>query len=76
MKEELQIGNKLRIRMELPSRKIINAQGKVVWINESQIDSREEKKTYDMGIEFIAIRDEDREEINKLVLTSLPSKKE
>ena len=76
MNEELTIGDRLQIRMELPSKKIIDAQGKVVWVSEFGIDSRGEKKTYDTGIEFTAIRDEDREEINKFVLTSLPAKKE
>jgi c-di-GMP-binding flagellar brake protein YcgR len=70
MDEELAIGDRLQIRMELPSKKIIDAQGKVVWIKEFGIDSRGEKRTYDTGIEFTAIRDEDREEINKFVLSS------
>jgi len=76
MDEELLIGDRLQIRLELPSKKIIDAQGKVVWIREFGVDSRGEKKTYDTGIEFTAIRDEDREEINKFVLISQPSKKE
>ena len=70
MDEELAIGDRLQIRMELPSKKIIDAQGKVVWIREFGLDSRGEKRTYDTGIEFTAIRDEDREEINKFVLSS------
>lgn len=74
MDEELTIGDRLQIKMELPSKKIINAQGKVVWIREFGIDSSGEKKTYDTGIEFTAILDEDREEINKFVLTSQTAK--
>ena len=74
MDEELIIGDRLQIRMELPSKKIINAQGKVVWVREFGIDSRGEKKTYDTGIEFTAITDEDKEEINKFVLSSQTAK--
>ncbi|NIM90685.1 MAG: hypothetical protein GTO17_07020 [Candidatus Aminicenantes bacterium] len=74
MDEELLIGDRLQIKMELPSKKVINAQGRVVWVKEFGIDSRGEKKTYDTGIEFTAIRDEDREEINKFVTSSSPSK--
>jgi len=76
MDERLQIGDKLQLRMKLPSEKIINAQGRVVWIREFEINSREYKKTFDTGIEFTEIRDEDREKINKFVLTYLPSKQE
>lgn len=74
MDEELLIGDRLQIKMELPSKKVINAQGRVVWVKEFGIDSRGEKKTYDTGIEFTAIRDEDREEINKFVTSFSPSK--
>jgi len=76
MDEELTIGDRLQIRMELPSKKIIDAQGKVVWVREFGIDSRGEKKTYDTGIEFTAIHDRDREEINKFVLSSQTAKQE
>lgn len=76
MDERLEIGDRLQIRMELPSEKIIHAKGKVVWISEFEITGRGDKKTYDTGIVFTEIGNEDREEINKFVLTSLPSKKE
>ena len=76
MDEELNIGDILQLKMELPSKKIISALGKIVWVREFRIDSRGEKKMYDTGIEFSEIHDKDREEINKFVLTSLPSKKE
>jgi c-di-GMP-binding flagellar brake protein YcgR len=65
--EKLKKGDKLNIDMELPSRKIINARGKIVWINEYEIFGRELEKVYDMGVEFTQIRNEEREEINKFV---------
>ena len=76
MGERLQIGDKLQLRMKLPSEKIINAQGRVVWIREFEIDNRGYKKTFDTGIEFTEISDKDREEINRFVLSYLPSKQE
>jgi len=65
--EKLKKGDKLNIDMELPSRKIINARGKIVWINEYEIMGRELQRVYDMGIEFTEIRNEERDEINKFV---------
>jgi Tfp pilus assembly protein PilZ len=76
MDEELQVGDELQLRMELPPKKIINAKGKVVWISEFEIDNRGYKKMYNTGIKFIEIRDEDREEINEFVLAALLPKKE
>jgi len=76
MNEQLQIGDRLQIRMELPSKKFISAQGRVVWIREFEIDRRTDKKTYDTGIEFTEIGNEDREEINTFVLSYLLQKKE
>jgi Tfp pilus assembly protein PilZ len=76
MDEELQVGDELQLRMELPPKKIINAKGKVVWISEFEVDKRGYKKMYNTGIKFIEIRDEDREEINEFVLASLLPKKE
>lgn len=76
MDEELQVGDELQLRMELPPKKIINAKGKVVWISEFEVDKRGYKKMYNTGIKFIEIRDEDREEINEFVLAALLPKKE
>ena len=74
--EKLNVGEKLQIEMELPSKKVINAEGKVVWISEYEILGREEEKIYDIGVEFMKISKEEREEINKFVFASLGTKKE
>jgi len=74
--EELQVGDKLYLKMELPSKQIISAKGQVVWVSQFEVDDRGYKKMYNTGIKFIEIRDEDRQEINEFVLASLPPKKE
>lgn len=73
--EKLKIGDKLQIGMELPSKKI-NAKGRVIWISELEINGRGYEEVYNLGVEFTEICDEDREEINKLVLEYLHAKEE
>jgi len=74
--EKLNIGETLQISMELPSEKVINAIGKVIWISEYEIIDREEETIYDIGVEFIGISKKEREEINKFVFASFGRKKE
>ena len=66
--EKLKKGDRLNIGMELPSKKIVNIVGKIVWVNEYEIFGKELEKIYDMGIEFTEIPNEEREEINKFVV--------
>jgi c-di-GMP-binding flagellar brake protein YcgR len=73
--EKLNIGETLQISMELPSEKVINAIGKVVWISEYEILDLEEETIYDIGVEFIGISKKEREEINKFVFASFGTKK-
>ena len=74
--EKVNIGETLQINMELPSEKVINAIGKVVWISEYEILDREEETIYDIGIEFVEINKKEREEINKFMFASFGTKKE
>jgi c-di-GMP-binding flagellar brake protein YcgR len=74
MDDRIKIGDKLQVRIELPSKKIINAQGRVTWISEYEITGRANKKMYYTGIEFTEIYDVYLEELNKFVLTSMSSK--
>lgn len=74
--EKLGAGEELQIGMELPSGKIIDVKGRVVWISEYEIFGREHEKIYDVGIEFMNISKKEREEINEFVLASFSSKKE
>ena len=65
--EELRVGEELSLEIKLPTKELIAAKGKVLWISEFQIISEECKKRYDTGIEFLDICNEDREKIEKFV---------
>lgn len=72
--EKLSIGEKVQIEMELPSKEVIKAEGKVVWISEYEISGREEETIYDIGVEFVKISQKERDEINKFVFASFDTK--
>jgi len=72
--DRIKIGDKLQVRIELPSKKVINAQGRVTWISEYEITVRGNKRMYYTGIEFTEIHNEYFEELNKFVLTSMSSR--
>jgi len=74
--EKLNIGEKVQIELELPSKKVIQAEGIVVWISEYEISGREEETIYDIGVEFVKISKKERDEINKFVFASFDTKKE
>jgi len=74
--EKLDVGEILQIEMELPSKEIINAEGKIVWISEYEIEGEEEEKIYDIGVQFVKISEQEKEEISKFVFASFDTKKE
>lgn len=76
MDEKIRIGDRLQMRMELPSKKTIDVRGRAMWISEYEINRMEDKKMYYTGIEFTGIQDEYKEELNKLVFKHLLSKPE
>ena len=76
MLERIDIGDELKLRMELPSKKFIYAQGIVLWISEFEVNKREGRRIYYTGIEFTELHGEFLEELNKFVRTHLTSKKE
>ncbi|MFH0877020.1 MAG: PilZ domain-containing protein [Candidatus Omnitrophota bacterium] len=71
--EQLGVGEKIKLDIELPSQKKIAATGRIAWINEFAIGQVQEKR-YDAGIEFLEISPQDREEIKKFVFTLLDQK--
>ena len=74
MHERMNIRDELKIRIELPSKKIIFAQGMVSWISEFEISEKEGKSIYYTGIEFTEIHGEFQEVISEFVRTNMPSK--
>ncbi len=59
----------LYLEIELPTKRIIKTKGKVVWVGEFEIIGGRYEKRYDVGVEFLEIKDEDIEEINKFVFS-------
>jgi c-di-GMP-binding flagellar brake protein YcgR len=72
--EKVGPGDRISLNIELPTSKIIRAEGRVVWTKDFSIVGRENEKKYDAGIEFTNISEEDREEIKKFVFKFLNPK--
>jgi len=71
MHKKLKIGDKLLLEIKLPTKKIIKAKGKVVWIKDMGILDLEREEEYEVGVEFSEMCNEDRQEINKFLFESL-----
>lgn len=67
--ERLAEGDRLNMEIELPTRKIIRAAGKVVWIHEFELIGKSSEKRYDVGVEFLDLKDEEREEIKNFLFS-------
>ncbi|MFH0877006.1 MAG: PilZ domain-containing protein [Candidatus Omnitrophota bacterium] len=68
--EKLNTGELLLLDIELPNRRFIRAKGRVAWVHE--FDIRAKGKRYDVGIEFLEIQPQDREEIKKFMFDLFP----
>ena len=70
--DELNEQDVLDLKLYLPEDNTpIQAIGKVVWVKEFIIGSIEEGKRYDVGIEFMDIREEDVNRVNKYVFSHI-----
>lgn len=69
--EEFQIGDKLQLEMELPTKKIIKCLGEVVWVEPFMIVGYSEITKYNAGIEFINITADDRKDLQKFIYNNL-----
>ena len=75
--EPLKVKAVLDLEVYLPNEtKPIHCQGRVVWIEEFSILQRakEEKKTFEAGVEFTDVRLEDRDQIIKYVILGYAGK--
>jgi c-di-GMP-binding flagellar brake protein YcgR len=70
-RNDIKAGTVLHLEIKLPNQKIINAQGRVVWSKDLSIERLQKEVEFDIGVEFLEIRDTDREEINKFVFEYL-----
>jgi len=74
VEERFEPQDKLQLELELPNQKIVKSVGNVVWVNQFGIVGSQDQR-YSMGIEFIEISDEDKQELEKFVFSSLPKSK-
>jgi c-di-GMP-binding flagellar brake protein YcgR len=64
--EELNIGAQLQLQFSSPNNnKIITALGEVIWTKPYYVDTN---KAYDVGVEFVNIAKDDKDEIDQYVL--------
>jgi c-di-GMP-binding flagellar brake protein YcgR len=68
MKEKVGVGSFLDVTIKLPSRKTICCKSRVQWVKETEVIT----KRYDVGLEFLDISPQDREEIKNFVNASFP----
>ena len=67
--EKLPIGKKLNLKIELPTGKSVSVDAEVSWIQEFEIIGGRSEKGYEVGAKFVNISQEDRELINKFIIT-------
>lgn len=67
--EDVEVGERLSLDIELPGPKTIHAVGRVVWASPFQVSGEEGRKRCDVGIEFVEIAKEDRQEIQRFIWT-------
>jgi c-di-GMP-binding flagellar brake protein YcgR len=61
-------GDLLDCEIELPAKTIIHAKGKVVWVKKMESDAPQNKVSYNIGVEFFEISDDDKDDLMKLVM--------
>jgi len=70
--DELNEQDVLDLKLYLPEDNTpIQAIGKVVWVKEFIIGSIEEGKRFDVGIEFMDIKEEDANRVNKYIFSHI-----
>ncbi len=66
--EKLAIGDRLVLEIELPDKKTIPATGRVAWVRAFEVPGQDVEANYDVGIEFLEIKTEDRRLLKQFVL--------
>jgi c-di-GMP-binding flagellar brake protein YcgR len=68
--EDVAVGECLKLAIDLPTHKTIHATGRIVWTTPFEVSGDEARDRRDIGIEFLEIKPEDREEISKFVFSA------
>ena len=61
----------LKLRLPLPDEHIIIAKGRVVWLNQLQSGTSHAKPVFEAGVEFVDLRESDRQLIEQCILRKL-----
>lgn len=67
--KNVDVGDLLDMEIDLPTKKTIRVKGRVAWVGEFEIVGGRHEKSYDVGIEFLEINEEDRIEISQFVFS-------
>ena len=67
---KLQKGDMLSVSIKLPAQKNISVKGRVVWIKEINPSTLAKNPEFDIGVEFIDIKEKDREVLNHFLFNS------
>lgn len=73
--DKVDIGHTLRLKIELPTKKVVESKGKVVWVKEFEIIGKSNEKRYDIGVEFSEVNPQDRDEMKNFILSLLNNSK-
>ncbi len=75
MDQKIRVGENLALELRLPTRQIIKIKGKVTYVNDfTEIVDLKRRNNYDVGIEFLEMSKEDRNEFNKFVFNVTKNK--
>lgn len=72
-KHQLKKGDIIEIELKLPSKRIIKSQSKVTWVKGINLYELDKDLEFEVGIEFVDIKREDREELSRFVLENFTS---
>jgi len=66
--EQLPIGAKINLAIELPTGKTITSEAQVTWVEEFEIIGGRNQKGYEIGAQFLNLAKKDSEAINQFMI--------
>jgi c-di-GMP-binding flagellar brake protein YcgR len=66
----LKVGQELKLEFPLLGHQLVDIRGEVKWVSRVGKDEEDSSPAYNMGVEFLDIKDEDRDFIDKFVFQS------
>jgi c-di-GMP-binding flagellar brake protein YcgR len=68
--EKLNTGDILDLKFSLPGlKKFVVGKGRVVWINDCNVEGSKTDNVYEVGIEFVNIKEQDKNKIQEFVIS-------